>query len=215
MPRLGPPGVPTSEAEHPMTAPRAAQTITRPFLETGPAARAVAGSLSATAALLAERRLHQPARRRGARLRFADGTGSLVYRETAVDGEDPREPSVLVVAFRLRAVRGRAHALFRWESELNTPLFAGFPGFVSKLWTAHDDRDRYRGLYEWDGPERARGYVRALGRVLCLVSEPESVQAVVFPGLRRDEVLQAPELMAEHGAPAWSVLTGVDPPPAP
>jgi hypothetical protein len=50
-----------------------------------------------------------------------------------VDGEDPREPTVLVVAFRLRAGRGRAHTLFRWESELNTPLSAGFPGFVSKL----------------------------------------------------------------------------------
>ncbi|MFI7495917.1 hypothetical protein ACH9D2_14540 [Kocuria sp. M4R2S49] len=198
-----------------MAAPRTAQTITRPFLGTSPAARAVAASVASTAALLAERRLHQPADHRGARLSFADGTGSRVYRETAVDGEHPREPVVLVVAFRLRAVRGRAHALFRWESELNTPLFAGFPGFVSKLWTAHDDQDRYRGLYEWDGPERAHDYVRALGRVLSLVSEPASVQAVVFPGLRRDEVLQTPDLMADHGAPAWGVLTSVDPSPMP
>ncbi|KLU11450.1 MULTISPECIES: hypothetical protein [unclassified Kocuria] len=198
-----------------MTAPRTAQTITRPFLGTGPAVRAVAGSVSSTAALLAERRLHQPAGHRGARLDFADGTGSRVYRETTVDGEDPREPAVLVVVFRLRAVRGRGHTLFRWESELNTPLFAGFPGFVSKLWLAHDDRGRYRGVYEWDGPERARAYVQALGWVLSLVSEPASVQAVVFPGLHRDEVLQEPELVAGHGAPAWSVLTAVDPPPGP
>src|SRR5690606_20954361 len=114
--------------------------------------------------------------------------------------------------FRLRAVRGPAHTLFRWESEFNTPLFAGFPGFVSKLWMAHDDRDRYRGVYEWDGPERARDYVRALGQVLSLVSEPASVQAVIYPGLRRDEVLQAPDLVAGLGAPAWGVLTAVDPP---
>jgi hypothetical protein len=42
-------------------------------------------------------------------------------------------PRVLVVEFRLRAVRGRGHAVFRRESLLNTPLFAGFPGFCSKL----------------------------------------------------------------------------------
>jgi hypothetical protein len=53
---------------------------------------------------------------------------------------------VLVVEFRLRAVRGLGHAAFRWESLLNTPLFAGFPGFVSKLWLANDDLGRYRGL---------------------------------------------------------------------
>jgi hypothetical protein len=29
--------------------------------------------------------------------------------------------------------------VFRAESILNTPLFAGFPGFVSKLWLAHDE----------------------------------------------------------------------------
>jgi hypothetical protein len=48
------------------------------------------------------------------------------------------------------AVRGLGHAAFRGESLLNTPLFAGFPGFVSKLWLANDGLGRYRGLYEWD-----------------------------------------------------------------
>ena len=60
-------------------------------------------------------------------------------------------PVVLVVAFRLRWVRGRGHALFRVESVLNTPLFVGFPGFVSKLWLANDENGVYRGFYEWDG----------------------------------------------------------------
>ena len=56
-----------------------------------------------------------------------------------------RKPCVLVVEFRLQAVRGRGHAMFRRESLLNTPLFAGFPGLVSKLWLADDERGRYRG----------------------------------------------------------------------
>ena len=100
---------------------------------------------------------------------------------------------MLVVEFRLRAVRGRGHAAFRRESLLNTPLFAGFPGFVSKLWLADDERGRYRGLYEWDGPRLAENYARALWRVLALVSVRGSIHYVVLPGLRRDVLLARPE----------------------
>jgi hypothetical protein len=69
----------------------------------------------------------------GVRLGFADGTSARVYRETVVDRGPTLDPCVLIVEFRLRAVRGPGHAAFRLESLLNTPLFAGFPGFVSKL----------------------------------------------------------------------------------
>ncbi len=119
---------------------------------------------------------------------------------------------MLVVAFRLRTVRGWGHAMFRWESLLNTPLFVGFPGFVSKLWLANDDRDRYRGVYEWDGARRADHYARALWRVLALVSVPGSIHYVVLPGLRRDQLLSQPEILAEvttADAPAWWRLTQV------
>ena len=126
--------------------------------------------MAATAGLLAQRRVHQPRTWVGRRLRFADGSSAPVYRETVIDRGPAEEPCLLVVGFRLRAVRGRGHVLFRWESELNTPLFVGFPGFVSKLWLAHDDHDLYRGVYEWDGPHRAEDYARALYRVLALVS---------------------------------------------
>jgi hypothetical protein len=113
---------------------------------------------------------------------------------------------VLVVEFRLRAVRGRGHAAFRLESLLNTPLFAGFPGFASKLWLANDERGRYRGLYEWDGPQRADHYARALCRVLALVSVPGSIHYMVLPGLRRDEFLARPQALpgaAADGAAWW------------
>jgi hypothetical protein len=171
------------------------------------ALRALAGCLAGTARLLWQRRMHLPNERVGMRLRFADGTSARVYRETAVDRDAATDPCVLVVEFRLRAVRGRGHAAFRWESLLNTPLFAGFPGLVSKLWLADDERGRYRGLYEWDGPRLAEDYARALWRVLALVSVRGSIHYVVLPGLRRDELLARPDVLA--GEAAWWRLTGV------
>jgi hypothetical protein len=102
---------------------------------------------------------------------------------------------VLLVAFRLFAVRGWAHRLFHWESLLNIPLFVGFPGFVSKLWLAADENGVYRGLYEWDGAESAQAYARALWRVLALVSEASSIHYRVLPGVHRDRLLAAPRAL--------------------
>jgi hypothetical protein len=158
------------------------------------------------------RLIHLPARHRGMRLGFADGTSATVYRETVVDEGVARDPCVLVVEFQLRLVRGMGHALFRWESLLNTPLFVGFPGFTSKLWLAADRRGHYRGLYEWDGPRRAEDYARALWRVLALVSVPGSIHYVVLPGLRRDELLERSRGVASAHAIAaadWWRLTEV------
>src|SRR5262245_15688467 len=104
------------------------------------ALRALAGCIVSTARLLWRGRIHLPAERVGRRLRFADGTSARVYRETVVRRGAAEDPCVLVVEFRLRAVRGRGHPAFRRESLLNTPLFVGFPGFVSKLWLANDER---------------------------------------------------------------------------
>jgi hypothetical protein len=141
----------------------------------------------------------------GRALLFADGTSGRVYRETTVDTV-PADPCVLVVSFRLRLVSGRAHALFRAESVLNTPLFVGFPGFCSKLWLAHDERGLYRGLYEWDGPAQAEAYARSLWRVLELVSQPGTIGYRVLPALRRDEVLDDPGLL--DGWAAWTEAGG-------
>jgi hypothetical protein len=145
------------------------------------------------------------------RLRFANGTSARIYRETVVADRAPSEPCVLFVAFRLRFVRGWGHALFRAESLLNTPLFVGFPGFVSKLWLAHDQHGTYRGIYQWDGPEQAEHYARALWRVLALVCVPGSISYRVVPDLRRDVVLAAPHLL-DATAPSeehawWRVVT--------
>lgn len=184
----------------------------RPPLGYAVAGRALAGCAAMTARLLGQRRIHLPARHRGMRLSFADGTSATVYRETVVDEGVARDPCVLVVEFRLRFVRGMGHALFRWESLLNTPLFVGFPGFASKLWLAADGNGHYRGLYEWDGPQRAEDYARALWRVLALVSVPGSIHYVVLPGLHRDELIERSRAVAgAHAVDAadWWRLTGV------
>jgi hypothetical protein len=177
----------------------------RPPLAYPAALRALAGCVATVMRLLGQRRVHLPRGQVGIRLRFTDGTSARVYRETVVDRGPTLDPCVLIVEFRLRAVRGRGHAAFRLESMLNTPLFAGFPGFVSKLWLAHDERGRYRGVYEWDGPRLAENYARALWRVLALVSVRGSVHYVVLPGLGRDALLDRPDVLAgtAEDAAAW------------
>jgi hypothetical protein len=195
----------------PLRAPGRGEVVPeKPPLAYPAAVRTMAGCVVATARLVWRRRLRLPSRRVGIRLRFADGTSAPVFRETVVERGATVDPSVLVVEFRLRAVRGRGHAAFRRESLLNTPLFAGCPGFVSKLWLAGDERGRYRGLYEWDGPRLAENYARALWRVLALVSVPGSIHYVVLPGLRRDELLARPEILDGVAADraAWWRLAG-------
>ena len=177
----------------------------QPPLGIGAAVKALGACALRTVALIARNRLHQRAEHVGQRCRFADGTAAVIYRETVAERPAPARPTVLVVSFRLRHVRSaRAHALFRLESVLNTVLFAGFPGFVSKLWFAHDDDGVYRGLYDWDDPALAEAYVRALWWVLALVSVPASIHHVVLPGVRRDDLLRTAHLAdAPHEIGAW------------
>jgi hypothetical protein len=201
MPKLNAGGV-SAASPGMLERPRAAVITEEPPLAYRAALWAVTRCAASTAPLLWRRRLHLPRGHAGMRLRFADGSSARVYRETVVDRDATRDPCVLVVGFRLRAVRGWGHAVFRWESLLNTPLFAGFPGLVSKLWLADDERGRYRGLYEWDGPQRAEAYARALWRVLGLVSVRGSIHYVVLPGLCRGELLARPEILADAAADA-------------
>ncbi|OXR45737.1 hypothetical protein B7C42_02029 [Nocardia cerradoensis] len=166
-------------------------------LPSATAFRAVARCVVTTAGLLARHRIRCPSRNVGTWLSFGDGTSAYVYRETVIDRIPSPEPCVLLVRFELWGVRGRGHAWFRRESILNTVLFAGFPGLITKLWLAHDQRGVYRGLYEWDGAASADAYARALWRVLALVSVPGSIDYRVLPGLRRRDL---PVTAARHGA---------------
>jgi hypothetical protein len=128
-------------------------------------------------------------------LRFADGTTGRVFRETIVEWDAAENPCILVVQFRLRLLRGRWHELFLWECILNTPLFVGFPGFMSKLWVDRDQHDRYRGLYQWSDPKGAEFYARSLWRVLELVCPRDAIHFKVIPSMSRDSVLVDPSLL--------------------
>ncbi|MDD7939090.1 hypothetical protein PHK61_11755 [Actinomycetospora lutea] len=174
------------------------------------AALAVARCVVVSLCLLVRGRLRCPRTRVGVRVRFGDGSTATIYRETTVADAVAARPCALVVRFRLRWVRGRGHALFRAESLLNTPLFAGFPGFVAKWWLAADDNGVYRGLYEWDDAARADAYARALWRVLALVSVPGSIDYTVLPGRHRDDLLAAAAPGAVEAAPGewWRPVAG-------
>ncbi|GAA4542085.1 hypothetical protein [Pseudonocardia xishanensis] len=165
------------------------------------AATAVAASFARTAALLARRRLRSPRGPVGTTRRGEDGTTSVVFRETAVD--DPvDDPVVLVVCFRLRGIgRARwAHAVFRRTCVVNTPLFAGFPGFRDKLWMYDASTGVYRGVYLWDGAERARWYAERLRRVLELVAVRGTIDYTVVRGTRRDPFPTAGRPSPSRGA---------------
>ena len=176
-----------------------------------PAAASFACNAYRVIVLLASGRVRQPGDRKGLQVRFGDGTHSTVYRETVIRGAQPSEPVVLMVCFRLRRVRSTwAHALFRLESELNTILFAGFPGLVSKLWLGHDESGRYRGIYQWDGQEAAEDYVRTLWWALAAVSERDSIRYQVVPDARVDSFLAAGEPQGEASRRReWWRPTGV------
>jgi hypothetical protein len=162
--------------------------------------------VATTARLLAKRRIRQPSDRVGDVVHFADNSSARVYRETVIPGEQIVEPAALVVEFRLRWVRGRGHALFRAESLLNTPLFVGFPGFVSKLWLTHDQAGFYRGVYQWDGAGRAHAYARALWWILAIVCERGSIHYTVVPNCTRAEFLAGDDA----GDSAWWRATSIE-----
>jgi hypothetical protein len=166
--------------------------------------RAFASSALVTASLLARRQLRLPEQHVGRRLVFADGTTSRVYRETVRLGAPTTHPTLLVVQFQLRLVGHSRllHALFRAESIANTSLFAGFPGFRSKLWATDERTGVYRGIYEWDGPDSAFSYATTLTALLRPLSVEDSVRFHVEPGIHRDDFLRYPEVGGKHTAPA-------------
>lgn len=166
------------------------------------AATAVVSCAVDTAGLLWHRRIRWPSSRLGTRLRFADGTSGRIFRETVIPGTAV-EPCLLAVTFRLVLLRGAAHLVFERESILNTPLFVGFPGFVSKLWIAADELGRYRGIYDWDGSERAIRYARSLWRILALGSVRGSIGYRVLPGATVSDLLGGRVRVTDPGRDGW------------
>lgn len=183
--------------------------------------RAFAHSAAVTARLLREGCLASPRRLIGHRLRFADGTTSLVFRETAIRGGDTRNPAVLVVQFRLWLLDDSRvlHAFFRHECIAHTPLFAGFPGFRSKLWLTDVGTWVYRGVYEWDGSDQAEAYATTLSGLLRPFSYRDTVRHHLVPDIRRDDFIRHPDLaMVDTDtatSPWWRLRDPIEPAPQP
>jgi len=179
--------------------------------------QAFAASAFNTGSLLVQGKLKLPQANVGASLRFRDGTTSRVYRETVLAGDPCPEPALLVVRFRLKliGVNPSLHALFQAESILNTPLFAGFPGFRSKLWCTDEETGVYRGIYQWDGPVRAGEYAGTLLELLKLVSVDGSLSYHVQPETLRDTFLASASPQVEERGEAsgawWRLREGAEP----
>lgn len=162
--------------------------------------------------------LHLSDEHLGWTLVFDDGASSSVYRESVCTAPRTGVPCLLVVAFKLRfiGVNPLGHAAFRAESLLNTPLFAGFPGFRSKLWLTDAGTGVYRGVYEWDGPASACTYAQTLGRLLRLVSVPGTVRHHVVEGVTPAQVMARPSLLGQEPgrldeSDGWWRMTRVEP----
>jgi hypothetical protein len=110
-----------------------------------------------------------------------------------------------VIAFRLAALGSvpLLHAAFRRECVIHTPLFAGFPGFGSKLWLDDVDTGVYRGVYEWGGHELATAYAHRMVGLLAPFSTTGSARFHVVAGLPRDRFLADPSAAPGGPEDAW------------
>ncbi len=149
--------------------------------------------------------LARPADRLGMTLSFRDGTTSRVIRETVVVDAASAEPALLVIAFRLAFLDDvdLLHDGFRHECLIHTPLFAGFPGFRSKLWLGDDDTRIYRGVYQWEGATEAAVYAGRMVGLLAPFSTQGTARHHVVPGLTRAEYLRDPDLTSGGELDAW------------
>jgi hypothetical protein len=138
-------------------------------------------------------------------LKFADGSSSFVFRETAVTGADTSEPTLLVIQFRLAALGSNRllHAAFRRECILHTPLFAGFPGFRSKLWLDDVESGVYRGIHQWQGGHLARHYAARMVALLRPSSTEGTARYHVVEGLPREEYLVTPDAAPTDAGGVW------------
>jgi hypothetical protein len=160
-----------------------------------PAVSDFAHSVAAWGGLVVHRGLTSPKGNLGARLTFADGSSSFVFRETATTDVSTSDPTLLIIQFRLAALGSDRllHAAFRRECVLHTPLFAGFPGFRSKLWIDDVETGVYRGVYQWQGGDLARHYAGRMVGLLKPFSNAGTARFQVVEGVVRDEFLLNPE----------------------
>ncbi len=132
---------------------------------------------------------------------LADGRRFEIFRDTFRDREigTSGEIVTLEVRFRLRGIPAGSRLrrwLFERESILNTLLFAGFDGYVEKLWMVDPVSCEYAGLYRWVGRDAAEGYRRYIVRVLRPLSSG-SVRSSVSDASTFDRTIAPIDELAE------------------
>jgi hypothetical protein len=145
------------------------------------------------AVLLGRRRLHidEPLADRAT---LPDGRVLTVFRQTSCDGEPAGGDVTLAVWFHLRGVPPGSRVrrwIFERESILNTVLYAGVPGFRTKLWLVDPESCDYAGLYGWCGAAAAEHYGRYISAVLRPLSVRGSIGYQVVEGTRLVDHLRA------------------------
>jgi hypothetical protein len=150
-----------------------------------------ARSVRAWSNLVANGLLASPREWVGVGLQFQDGTLRSYSvrrcgRERCTD-----DPAVIVIQFRLAFLGSNPslHAGFRRECILHTPLFAGFPGFRSKLWADDVRTGVYSGIYEWQGADLASHYAERMVGLLTPFSNPGTARYHVIEHRRRNDFL--------------------------
>jgi hypothetical protein len=163
-----------------------------------PSGHAVVRQMAACAVrvvvLLLDRRLHRHPEAVGSVAHLPDGRRFVLFRKTSCEQDDDSHPVVLAVWFHLRWVPARARVrryLFERESILNTILYAGFDGYLVKLWMVDPETSDYAGLYQWNGYPAAERYARYITAVLRPLSTPGSVGYELVDGVRLDDHLRS------------------------
>jgi hypothetical protein len=160
-----------------------------------------------TLGLMLRHKLEMPNYRVGSNVRFADGSVSTIFRETAMRGLVTTPEVMLAVRFRLRFIGSSrlGHWLFRLESVLNTLLFAAHRGFHTKLWLTDPRTNFYRGIYEWADETSALEYAETLRVVLAPWVQAGTFDYRILPGVNRLEFLEVgvPDCLGEDPHGCW------------
>ncbi len=109
----------------------------------------------------------------------------------------------LAVWFHLRGIPpGSRFRRFMFERLclVNTFLFAGFPGYLVKLWMVDPRTADYAGLYSWRCAEEAGTYADYITHVLTPLSAPDSVGYRILPGTLDSYLIPSDPVTPEAGA---------------
>jgi hypothetical protein len=157
--------------------------------------------------------LHVRSSRVGAHVCLPDGRRFEVFRESTRDGVAGPRPVTLTVWFHLWAIPAGARIhqfLFERLCVANTLLFAGFDGYLVKLWMVDPQTADYAGLYSWSSAEEAETYGRYITAMLRPLSSRGSVGYRVLPDVALEDYLSAGGSELTRGAATGGAVCQYD-----